>query len=269
MAEIPKAIQRFAEEPDAFLAPPAPPGRRIRTDRFTLGLSPSPTMSIVSSLSASEGELDGVIADVRRLAIEAGYVRTTWVIGPSARPTGLPALLAARGFVPATRAPLEPHQTGMALFEPPPPATLEARAVRSFEEYLEAQRIAVAAFGQSDQDAAGWRAAAPALWKQHDAGQLITYLAFLEGRAVGFAFAAIGGPGVFLGGSGVLPEARGRGAYRALLAVRWEDAVRLGTPTLVIQAGAMAQPILERCGFQTVCRIDLMDDPAVGPRRGP
>jgi predicted acetyltransferase len=57
-----------------------------------------------------------------------------------------------------------------------------------------------------------------------------------------------------------LPEARGRGAYRALVAARWRDAVERGTPLLVTQAGRMSQPILERIGFRRVCEIRILLD---------
>jgi hypothetical protein len=59
----------------------------------------------------------------------------------------------------------------------------------------------------------------------------------------------------------VLEGMRGRGAYRALLAARWIEAVGLGKPALVIQAGAMSRPILERSGFESLCRIDMLEDP--------
>ena len=60
----------------------------------------------------------------------------------------------------------------------------------------------------------------------------------------------------------VKPEARGRGAYRALVDARWEAAAERGTPALVTQAGAMSKPILERLGFRGVCEITiLLDDP--------
>jgi len=32
---------------------------------------------------------------------------------------------------------------------------------------------------------------------------------------------------------------------------------------LVIQAGAMSLPVVEKCGFERVCRIDLLRDPEV------
>jgi len=34
----------------------------------------------------------------------------------------------------------------------------------------------------------------------------------------------------------------------------------------VIQAGAMSRPILARCGFHEICRLAVLEDPAVQPR---
>ena len=61
-------------------------------------------------------------------------------------------------------------------------------------------------------------------------------------------------------GGSTLPEARGRGAYRALVAARWEDAVARGTPVLVTQASPMSRPILGRLGFREVCQIRILLD---------
>jgi predicted acetyltransferase len=61
---------------------------------------------------------------------------------------------------------------------------------------------------------------------------------------------------------GVLAEARGRGAYRALVRARWEDAVEAGQPALVVHAGAMSRPILERLGFQVAAEQEVLLDPA-------
>jgi hypothetical protein len=61
---------------------------------------------------------------------------------------------------------------------------------------------------------------------------------------------------------GVLANARGRGAYRALVRARWDDAVAAGQPALVVHAGAMSRPILERLGFQAVAEQEVLLDPA-------
>jgi hypothetical protein len=260
------SIRLFSEEPDAFVIEPPTPARRIARPEFVLILSPSPTQSNVGALRTTAAELDGVIAQVRKLARDAGYSRTVWLVGPSSRPEGLAGLLVARGFTPATRAPFEAEFTAMALAHapPPPPPGAEARLVTSLDEFMTAMRIAMEAFGESEEDAAGWLAAAPALWQQQDGVDRLTYMAFVDGKPVGFAFALSGREGLLLGGSGVLASARGRGAYRALVAARWARAVELGKPALVIQAGAMSRPILERCGFERVCSIALFDDPEMG-----
>ena len=54
--------------------------------------------------------------------------------------------------------------------------------------------------------------------------------------------------------------ARGRGAYRALVAARAREAAERGTPVLVTHAGQMSRPILERLGFEPVARIDRLLD---------
>ncbi|HEU5212144.1 MAG TPA: hypothetical protein VFU10_05190 [Gaiellaceae bacterium] len=66
--------------------------------------------------------------------------------------------------------------------------------------------------------------------------------------------------GLLLHGGATLPEARGRGAYRALLRARWDEAVARGTPALITQGGSMSRPILERAGFRRVGHIHMLVD---------
>ena len=61
-------------------------------------------------------------------------------------------------------------------------------------------------------------------------------------------------------GGAVLPEARGRGVYRALVHARWEQAVARGTPLLVVQAGPMSAPILTGLGFESHGELRLYAD---------
>jgi len=259
---ITDAIRRFSEAPETFTYDPPLPARRIQRPSFTLVLSPSPTQSLVCSVQTTEQDLDGTIAEIRGLLREAGYSRVVWNIGASCRPEGLPSLLAERGFVPATAEPYEPTTTAMALGHAPEgrPSGVEARRAANLDEFVQAVEIAIEAFGMTGSDADGWRSAAPTLWAQQDGVHRFVHLAFLGGQPVGFGFNVSGPEGLLLGGSGVRPSARGHGAYRALLAARWEDAVALGKPALVVQAGAMSRPILERCGFEAVCRLDHFDD---------
>ena len=247
---------------------PTPPSRVIRTASYLLGFSPTNSQSSVGVVRTTEAELDGVIAEVRGHLRAAGYTRNVWNVAPSSRPENLAEALLARGFFPATEPPYEPEMTAMALVAPPPsgPPGIEARPVRDFEEYLASMRIAITMMG-SDQEGSGWLAAARTLWDQEGGVARYTHVAFLDGEMVGFGWAVPAAAGLFMGGSSVLPAARGRGAYRALIAARWETAVRLGTPALAIQAGAMSRPILEHCGFQAIGRVRILEDPEVKPER--
>jgi GNAT superfamily N-acetyltransferase len=58
----------------------------------------------------------------------------------------------------------------------------------------------------------------------------------------------------------VLPEARGRGVYRALVQARWRAAAARGTPALTVQAGRMSRPICERLGFAFLAPIRVFVD---------
>lgn len=81
------------------------------------------------------------------------------------------------------------------------------------------------------------------------------YGAWLDGELVGSARAFFSPRGVLLAGGSTLPAARGRGVYRALVRARWDDAVEAGLPALVVHAGAMSRPILERLGFEQVLQF--------------
>jgi len=260
----PATLRELAEEPDHHFNRVPAAARRHIAPRFTVLFSPSPSQSTTSRLRATADDLDDTIAEVRRVVRGAGYTRNVWLVGPSCRPEGIGESLLERGFVPATRPPFEPASTAMALSKPPviaaASAGIEVRLARDVDEYRRAIQIAMEAFNESPEDAAGWLEAVPSLWEAHDGVNTFTHVAFLDGRPVGFGFASAVGGGVLLGGSGVLEAARGRGVYRALVAARWEEARRLGHEGLIIHAGAMSKPILERCGFETVCRIDALED---------
>lgn len=266
MPTLTDALKTFAEEPEPQITEVPSVAPRITTPKFVIGLSPTRTQSGTSCVRTTLGELDATIAEARAKLREVGWEGNVWYVGPSCRPEGLAGLLRARGFVPAARPPYEPVMTVMALVDPPAPIadpSIEARLVRNLDEYVQVIRVAMAAFNETEEDAASWLAAAPILWESQDGNDRFTHIAFLDGKPVGFGFSACGPAGILLGGSGVLPAARGRGVYRAILAARWAEAVRLGKAGLVIHAGAMSRPILERCGFQVVCQIDVLDDPGV------
>jgi hypothetical protein len=266
-AHLSPAIRRFAEEPDAEQPEPWLPARRFVTPTYTLVLSPSPTHSIVSRVRTTPEGLDGVIAEVRGILREHGFVACGWYVGPSCRPTGLARFLAERGFRAATTAPFEPRFTVMTLTRPPPVAPpgpgVEARLVRSCDEYLQAFRAGLEASGVPEAEIVKWIEAAPKGWDHESGIARMTHIAFADGEVAGLGISSPGPSAILLGGGAVLSAFRGRGVYRALVASRWRAAVALGKPALTVHAGAMSRPILERCGFEPLCELDVLLDPAL------
>jgi GNAT superfamily N-acetyltransferase len=101
------------------------------------------------------------------------------------------------------------------------------------------------------------RAMLPERWRDSPS---VMHAAWLNGELVAAGTAAPTEHGLLLYGGATLPRARGRGAYRALLHARWEEAVLNGTPALITQGGSMSRPILERVGFERVGEVHMLLD---------
>ncbi len=174
----------------------------------------------------------------------------TWEVGSHATPEGLVDRLVALGLVDDQPTALA---VGMVLTEPPTqgPLGVEVRRAQSPAEHLAADQIAAVAFGQPVPTEPRPREEDP---------NNIVYVAYVDGEPVARASGSFGEHGVTLFGGATLPEARGRGAYRALVAARWDDAVARETPILVTQAGPMSRPILAQLGFREVCEIRILLD---------
>ena len=259
---IPDAVAAFAEDPPAAGPDPAPESgfRRILDDRFCVFLTG--TSASVSRLRLAEDEVEAAVAEVRRLTADAPRP-VSWWIGESARPADLAERLVALGLEPATAASWEPVATAMATVTPPPePETaVVARRVRSYDEFALAGELGWETFDVPADERERSRALLPERWPAERAGLgPAVYLAWLDGEPVGVARAHPYPDGSLLLGGAVRPDARGRGAYRALVRARWDDAVARGAPALAAIAGAMSRPILERLGFEPVSRIDIFLD---------
>lgn len=187
-----------------------------------------------------------------------GLPEITWWVGWSA-PAGLAAELSAHGLVPDD---VQPVLTGMTCAgEPPAAPQVDVRAIGTAEEYLDAIAVDWEVWDLSDDERAERRAAAPALFAEDlRSGVAHHWAAFDGGRAVGFGRALDMEDGVALMGGAVLPEARGRGVYRALVHARWAHAAARGTPLLVVQAGPMSAPVLDGLGFDRHGEIHLFTE---------
>lgn len=159
--------------------------------------------------------------------------------------------------------PLEPTCTALASDrEPPPVAGVEVRQVESFDLFLVGLEIVLSSSQHTADDAARQRAEAAQTYARRRSRPGGEWLAYLDGRAVAYGGAVAGARGLFLSGGATLPEARGRGCYRALVRARWDDAVARGTPALAVLAQETSRRILEGCGFERVCTLHELEHDA-------
>jgi hypothetical protein len=240
----------FAEAMGPFLEPA--PGRLTRiTDGYALSADFGDTWAQVERIRLREDELPEAIADVDAFMRESGTRRASWWLTERSTP-GEEAFLAAG----LQRVEGDYLHAAMVLTTPPPEVEgIEIRQVTTPEEYAESRRLALAAFANphqrnpSDEDlAAEW---------EHRVDPL--FAAWLDGRMASVGRAIYTRAGGYLMGGSTAEWARGRGAYRAVVRARWDEAVRRGTPALAVGAGPMSRPILERLGFEQVHRFRRLE----------
>jgi GNAT superfamily N-acetyltransferase len=188
-----------------------------------------------------------------------GHRDIEWWVGWRAEPAGLADELAALGL---TRSEEPPTLTGMtSTTEPPTASHVEVRRVTTLEEYREALEVDWEVWQLSEEERASRRELDFDRFDEIAAtGSVHHFSALLEGRRVGFARAVDTHTAVALYGGAVLPAARRRGVYRALVHARWEHAAARGTPVLVVQAGPMSAPVLDALGFVRHGEIQLYCD---------
>ena len=244
-------VGELAENANTY-TPLGPHDERVVTDRYVLwmGRGDEPGWNVAQRFRLGEDEVDAVREEIHALLRGRGRTACTWEVGTHATPHDLVDLLLARGLVDDEPTPLA---VGMVLTQAPAqaPVDVEVRRAETDEERLASARIAAIAFG-------GPEPTEPP--PPSDDPNNVEYLAYADGEPIARGSAAFGERGVSLFGGSTLPEARGRGAYRALVAARWDDAVKRGTPMLVTQASPMSRPILGRLGFREVCEIRILLD---------
>jgi GNAT superfamily N-acetyltransferase len=169
------------------------------------------------------------VAAVRTEAGDRGARRVEWWLGWSSPPRAAEELLAA-GLVPDD----EPSLTGMTCTSEPARADHVTVRPAQLDEVAELER-------------AVWGPTAESPTEVSDV--VHHHAALVDGQVVGVGRAVDMLDAVALMGGVVLPEARRRGVYRALVHARWRYAVERGTPALVVQAGPMSAPVLAGLGF--------------------
>jgi len=247
-------LREIAEYPNSF-GPLGPRDERIETDRYTLCMGRGKTWNTVQRQRLRTEEIDEVIEEVRLLLRERGRLRTQWEVGSSAEPRDLVELLLERGLVHDK----EPYAVALVLTRepPPPPDGVVAKRVETFEEYAAASAVQWEAFEMPEAEIAELRPQLPQMWSET---VNLLHIASIDGEVVAAGTSAPTEHGLLLYGGATRREARGRGAYRAVLHARWQDAVANGTPALVTQGGSMSRPILERLGFERVGELHMLLD---------
>ncbi|APR80083.1 acetyltransferase [Minicystis rosea] len=259
MRSIPAEVLAIAETLNLCLPPP-PNQDRVVEPRFAafIGVQDEPQHNIVQRLRVAPSEVDATVAEVRALFRARGRTALTWEIGPSSAPADLCERLLALGMVPDD----EPEMAGMILTRAPEkaPNGVVVERVRTFEQFRVLKLVYHRCFGRGAKAPTEAEIAADFERRKGKEDHLIRYLALANGAPIAAADAVFIDGAVVLCGGATLPEARGQGAYRALVQARWEDAIARRTPVLVVQAGAMSRPILARMGFEEVVRVRVLLD---------
>jgi GNAT superfamily N-acetyltransferase len=246
---ISAGIRDFAQAPGAQLF--QAPGVQVFEDRrFHASVSSNREWIGVCKLNIAPEEAPAVVQEVHALAPGA---EVQWhVVAPA---DDVVAAMRAAGCRPA-EPPNELTFTALATeSEPPSVDGIVVRRVEGFDDFLLGLEVMVAAVPDATEWAAKQLADARATYARRSSRPGGQWLAFLDGEAVGYAAAVAGHRGLYLSGGSTIPQVRGRGCYRALIRARWDEAVRRGTPALVVHAQETSRPILERCGFERVCVI--------------
>jgi GNAT superfamily N-acetyltransferase len=258
VSRISSALIALAEDPEFYIEPPEGSDRNA-DERLCLTIGPHRRWAGVCRprLPDDDEQIAGTVAEIRRRTV--GIEHVMWNVGSSATPTGLPDRLRALGLG-DPEPPFEPVAAAMALErEPPAVDGVEVRRIETLEEHRAGLEIMLASATFPDAPAAAERERAAEVFERRQRRGGLQWLAYVDGRPVAFALADRGLAGLYLGGGSTLPEARGRGCYRALVRARWDEAIRLGLPGLAVQAQyGTSAPILRRLGFAEVATVHTL-----------
>ena len=238
-------LLEIAEAPGALVTPRHP---RVVVGDGWVFVPAMPTLGAVQQIRLAPSRLEAAREEIRAVAAEHDLPEVGWWQSQLSEPPDVGARLGLEHRETLTVLTLD-HAVD-------DPAAFDVREVETFDDYLAAQTI--------DAIANGWpvwadREGQEAMWSA-SRERFVIWLALEEGTPIGMARCAIApGAMVMIGGS-VLPEARGRGAYRTLVAERWRATEARGLRALVTSANDQSRPILERVGFERIGEIEIWVD---------
>ena len=248
-------LLELAEEPGLWL-PPEPSHDVVVADGYCVAFYGRSAW--VHRIRLDEQAVEPAVEAVRALLRSRGLDEVSWWVGERSRPRDLAERLERLGLGDDDPA----RMTTLAIASAPAGApAAEVRRVTTLADYLTALEIDWASFGIDEEERAARREAARTAWPLIVAdGRSVVYLAFVDGEAAGFGRAVFTPwAGLLLGGA-TLPAFRGRGVYSSTVHARWRESVARGVPRLVVSAGPMSAPILERLGFRRIGGVRLLRD---------
>jgi hypothetical protein len=230
------------------------------TPRYTLAAGRNSLWAAVEGIRLGEDDVAAAVAEVRaRLAGTESRI-VSWWVSERSTPADLEARLIDAGL---TQIEDDYLIDGLVATSPPVagPSGIEVRPVESLDEFVEARMLQEEVF-ETPPERQRTREQLAAEWGTID-GDL--YAARIDGRLAGVGGASTTSRGVLLWGGATAAWARGRGAYRALVRARWDDAVARGAPALTVQAKDTSSPILLRLGFEKVVQFRRLQDVLPAP----
>jgi GNAT superfamily N-acetyltransferase len=254
VAGVDATLLELAEEPGLWL-PPEPSHDVVFADGYCVVVYGRSVW--VHRIRLDEAGVARAVGEVRALLGARGLDEASWWVGERSTPADLGDRLEALGLAD------EDDRMTTLVIESEPAGTpqVEARKVETLADHLTALEIDWEAFELPPEERQERRAAARAAWPLIVAdGRSAVFLAYLDGEPVGFGRAVFAPWAALLLGGATLPHARGRGVYTALVHARWRETVARGVPRVVVSAGPMSAPILERLGFHRLGSVRLLRD---------
>ena len=263
--DIPADVQRQALHPFRELLLPVG-WKRVDGEHVSVCIHGWPVAQVVEPINVGPTDIDDAVAEAREIAHVEGKDRLVWWVEPAQAWLG--PELEQRGLPNRETPGFEAVENAMALVEPPSgdtPDDVSAGVVESIDDLAASDRVVVEAFGAEPESAVALDGSRVERYAEYTTpgNSALQFIASLDGEVVGTAAAVLGNAGVNLFAAGVLPHARGRGVYRALIRARWDFAVERGTPALTVQAGQMSRPVLETAGFSFIAAARMYADDLV------
>jgi hypothetical protein len=203
------------------------------------------------SLEGIDGaELDALIARQRDYFTAKGEP-VEWKTRGHDKPADLTDRLLAAGFVPEERETVVIAESAHVVERLRGRDTVEGVTIRRTADLADFERIAAM---ESTVWSQNWSWLAEDLVRRQATGLTDIFVADVDGEVVSAAWAVYKKNTDFTGlwGGSTLAEWRGRGIYKALVAVRAARAVELGYRYLQVDASDDSSPILQRLGFIAV-----------------